>query len=90
MELRDTLITTPSIDICSIDIEKAVECFNKRCSISRWNNEYRLCETNLDFTEHILKVTISEEDAKKLIEKLSLIENKSDIFKNASTFRLGN
>lgn len=82
MKLEDAIMTMPQTGNCQIDIEKVIQCFDKNCLISRWHDEYRL------HAESTLKVMISKENALQLIDKLSLHEIKSEVFKNASTFRL--
>lgn len=69
---------------CPIDIEKAVKCWTKRCIISKWKDEYRIIRYTHK-TNVAMKVTISSEDAKILIEKLDLHELPSGL-NSGSTF----
>ena len=70
---------------CSIDIEKAVKCWTKRCVISRWNEEYTI--VRYTHKRHIaMKVRITSAAAKQLINKLGLEEHKSAIYSSGSSF----
>ena len=87
MTLNDAVIKCPQTGICSIDIEKAKKTFTSRCVISRWHDEYRLYRT---FYKRAiaLKVTISKEDAGKLIKELNLVEVQSVTFRYGSEYRV--
>ena len=81
MKLSDGVTDCPLTGECKIDIDKIVRCFG-RSIISRWHDTYRLVNRRAS-----VKITISREDAFELIERLGLVEMKSAIFRNGSTFR---
>ena len=83
MKLSDGIIDCPLSGICQINLDKIIKCFGKETTIVRWHQEYRLINK---FAK--VKIKISIVNAKTLIEKLNLIEVKSAIFGNASTFML--
>ena len=85
--LNHCIKTLPSTGLCEIDLDIAIKTFTNRCFISRWNNEYQLCRKKY---KHIyaMKISISESDAKELIQKLDLIEEKSPIFRSGFTYYL--
>lgn len=87
MTINDAIIRRPLTGMCEIDVEKAVESFNHKCSITRWHDEYRLIRQSHKRVT-ALKVTISSRDALKIIKKLSLVEERSNLFNNAYTYRL--
>jgi len=71
-----------------IDIKSVIKDWSHLWFISRWHDEWTLIKglrKNSEITK--LKTHISEEQAKELIEKLKLLESKSGIFKNASTYK---
>ena len=85
MILNNCITEFHSTGPCSIDIEKSVKCWGKRCVISKWDEEYRIIRYT--YKTHIaMKVTISVEDAEELIEKLNLEEQISGIYSSGSTF----
>lgn len=91
MKLEDCLTNRPpDTGECDIDIDIAIESFDEECSISQWQDEYRLIRTipdeDGDPVWH-LKVTIKKEDAMTLIDKLNLTAEASGIFNHASTWR---
>ncbi len=86
--LNDAIIEHKTVGVCLIDIDIVIKAFTKECSISRWHDEYRLIK--IENEEATFKITISSEDAKELIKRLGLEEQKSEIFNNASTFRIKN
>ena len=88
MTLNKSILVFNETGPCSIDIDKAIKYFDKKSFISRWHDEYRLVRiTNKRCVK--LKVTISANDAIKLISELALEETVSPTFKNAATYRIG-
>ena len=85
--LNDAIVEHKIVGPCSIDINIAIKTFTKKCSISRWHNEYRLIRIR-NKRAIALKVTIFSKDAKELIKRLDLEEYKSPIFTHASTFKM--
>ena len=87
MKLQDAIIKWSDTGCVELDLKKAIKYFNKKSIISKWHNEYTLCrythKNNL-----VLKVTITEQNAKYLIQKLNLVEIRSTIFVHGSTFKL--
>jgi hypothetical protein len=83
--LNDCIKDCPSTGPVALDMTKALKLFTKRCFISKYSEEYRLYRVTHK-RMFSMKVTISEEDAKELIEKLQLVEHKSGTFKYGSTF----
>jgi len=73
MILNNCITEYYSTGPCPIDIEKAVKCWDKRCVISKWDEEYRIYRYTHK-THVAMKVTISTEDAKILIDRLNLHE----------------
>jgi hypothetical protein len=88
MRLNDCIIDCPLTGECKIDLPIALKTFDKRCSISKWHDEYTLVRSIYKQC-HSMKIKISENDALSLITELQLVEIKSLIFRNASTFILG-
>ena len=79
---RDKIILEmPETGECKIDIDKLVEYWSSTTKISKYKNEYRLIISNK------IKISISEENAIEVIKRLSLSEEKSIIFENASIFK---
>lgn len=69
-------------------IDEVVKKWNKNTRIYQWHNQYRLVEflrKNSSITK--LKINISEEQAKELIEKLNLKCIKDGLFNNAYTWK---
>lgn len=87
MTLNNAIIKCPQTGECRIDIEKAKKTFTNRCVISRWHDTYRLYRT-FHKRAIALKVTISKEDAKKLIKELDLVEVPSCTFRHGSEYRM--
>jgi len=87
MTLNDAIIQCSETGECKIDIEKAKKTWTNKCIISRWHDKYRLYRTYYK-RAIALKVTISKEDAKKLIKELNLIEVPSCTFRYGSEYRL--
>jgi len=87
-KMNETIIIDfNEIGLCIIDVDKAVKGWTEKCSISRWHNKYRLIR--IKYKKVIaLKIKITEEQAKELINKLDLVEIKSETFTNGSTYRL--
>jgi len=87
--LMKAIIEMPLSDPCTLDMDILGSVFDSNCLISRYNDEYQLIQNHSQcHFKMILKVTISEEDALKIIEKLSLEGEKSSTFNNAETFKL--
>jgi hypothetical protein len=80
MKLKDGIIELPLTGECKINVKHITRCFGFSI-ISRWHDEYRLCNQRAG-----IKVTISKEDAIALIANLELHEVPCSIFANASTF----
>ncbi len=86
MNIKDAFTFIPDTGNCTMDVDKAVKLFDSKCFILRWHQEYRMIRAprkNPNF-----KVTIDSQDAKTLIKKLDLQECVSQVFRDASTFRL--
>lgn len=72
-------------------IDEVIKKWNKNTRIYQWHNQYRLVEflrKNSRITK--LKVNISKEQAKELIEKLNLKCIKDSLFNNAYIWRKDN
>jgi len=87
MTLNDIIIQCPETGECKIDIEKAKKTWTNKCIISKWHNTYRLYRTYYKRAIAI-KVTISKEDATRLIRELNLVEVPSSTFRYAAEYRL--
>jgi len=81
VKLSDGILECPSSGECKLDLNKITKCFGEHSILSRWHDEYRLCNQRA----HV-KVTISTADAKELIQRLKLVEHRSPVFANAGTF----
>jgi len=87
---HDCLLDIPLSGTCPINLELIKELWNEDSEISQYHDEYRLCQNDLgadNFTRTSLKVTISENDAQVIIFTLGLSQEKSEVFKNGSTWR---
>ncbi|MGL5126370.1 MAG: hypothetical protein ACRC6U_10400 [Fusobacteriaceae bacterium] len=75
--------------VCEVDLPLVVkEWDSPRWTIQQWRDEFRLHKKDLrSKTRWLLKVEISEKDAKYLIKKLNLVKIKSSIFRNAFTWK---
>lgn len=80
--MKEAIIDMPLTGACKIDIELAIKLFNKDTFISKWKDAYRLVE------ENGIKVTISKEDAIRLIVELDLEGEKSPVFTSGTTYRM--
>jgi hypothetical protein len=85
MTLKDCITKFETTGPCAIDVALAIKYFTKRCFISKWNNEYRLCRI---IYKQILavRIDISSEDAQEIIDTMGLVEHDSGIFFSGSTF----
>lgn len=75
---------------CEISVENVKKAWDKTWSISQWHDEYTLCRHNRNaenFTRTDIKVRISETQAKQVMRDLKLIAEKSQIFRNAITWK---
>jgi len=70
---------------CEINRELMVKKWDDKCFISQWKDEYTLSRVprkgGCSF-----KISVSESDAKYLIEKLKLNNFKSVVFRSGSTW----
>ena len=87
MTLDDCVTDAPSTGECKIDLDIAEKYFNKKSLISEYNGVYRLIRFTHKYNV-VLKVTISEKDAKELTERLDLVMIPNGIFAKASTYKL--
>ena len=81
MKLSDGILECPKTGTCKLDVEKIIKCWGKTTFLSRWHEDFRL------HNARGIKVTISQSDALTLIQRLKLVEIKSPIFTNGSTYR---
>lgn len=73
---------------CELVIDEVIKKWNKNTIIAQWHNQYRLVQfLRKDSSITKLKVSISEEQAKELIEKLNLKSIKDSLFNNAWTWK---
>ena len=70
MKLESCIIEAPSTGPCKIDIDKIARWWQKNSFISRWHDDYRICSGSKN---RQIKFTITEADAKVLIEKMGLV-----------------
>ncbi len=91
-EITDNRIREYKMIGCiELNIEEVIKKWNKNTCITQWHDRYRLIEfKRKDSPITKLKVSISEIQAKELIKKLNLKEEKSAIYNNASTWRCNN
>lgn len=70
---------------CEVYIDKVVEAWTDKFSISQYKDEYRLVE----YYEgpNCAKVTISKEQALEIIEKAKLFPIKDSVFRSGTTYR---
>lgn len=73
---------------CGIDVAQAAKGWNERCSISQWHDEYTLVQKLRRNTResYSLKVRISGQQARELIAAAELVNVKSPVFRNASSW----
>ena len=71
MKLESCIINAPDTGVCTIDVDKIARWWQKNSFISRWHDDYRICSGTKNKQ---IKFTISEADAKALIEKLGLVQ----------------
>ncbi len=88
--LTDKEIQTPA----NIDVDVAVKLFDKHCFISKWREvngdySYKLCRFGKGLRDQI-KWVIHPKDALEIIDRLKMIEEKSSILKNGSSYYLPN
>jgi hypothetical protein len=79
MKLSDA-IEYQETGICPLDIKKVIKCWGLSY-ISEYDGKFRLVNRWAR-----VKVTISEPDARTLINKLGLVQSKSGLFALASTW----
>lgn len=73
---------------CIIDIELLKKKWDHRFVLSQWKDEFRLIQyLRRGSSSTKIKCTISTEQAKEMISKLSLEEEKSGMFSSGSTWR---
>jgi hypothetical protein len=72
---------------CEVDVDKVVNTWNDKFSISQWNKEYRLIEQIKLLEEPAYKVGISEEQALEIIFKLKLLPIQNGFFSSGKTWR---
>lgn len=70
---------------CKVNREMVVKKWTLLCRISRWHDKYTLIEYTPKMKKR-LKVSISSDDAKYLIDTLGLRCVKSEIFNHAYTY----
>lgn len=79
--MKDYIVTEFNYTgICQISIPDAIKQWDKSCRISQWHDKYTLLSKEL-------KIQISKQAAHELIALLDLIQYKSDVFRNGSTWR---
>lgn len=91
MKTKENFIITFNITgACEIDVEKVISKWTYLWHISEWRNEesqWRLIKfIRKDSPNTDLKITISEKQAKELIQKLNLIST-NELFKSAFSWR---
>ncbi len=72
---------------CEVDVQKVVDSWNDKMSISQWQNDYRLIQLVELFKEEAFKLTITKDQALEIISKARLLPIQSDIFKSGITWR---
>ena len=91
--LIDAVTDMPDVGNCSLDLNKAIQLFDKYCVIVRGKDlstgetSYRLFRIKAKAKNFKgLKVTISNEDALFLLNSLDLVEVQSGMFRNSTAF----
>jgi len=73
---------------CTLDIELVVRDWTPRWWIAQWKEEYRLIQFGEEGSgEVLLKVTISTEQAKELIDKIGLTGLNDTPFASATSWK---
>jgi hypothetical protein len=87
MKKKKYVIEMPDIGETKVDANILIEVWSDpRFSLSQWHNEFRLIESMGKKT--YAKMTISNDVANLLIEKLNLIKTPSSLFRNAATYSI--
>lgn len=82
----NVLLEFVAVGSCPVNIDECVKQWSdKNSSISQWHDEYKLVDLNAD--KSMFKCVISKQDALTLIGKLDLELHRSDVFKNAFTWK---
>lgn len=87
MNLNDAIISRSMHGICELDVEKAVKYFTEKCFISQYNGKFTLVRVR-NKKAVALKVEISQDDAVELINRVGLTAIKSEVFRDAVTYRM--
>ena len=80
--VRDKIIRMPSTGPCDIDVDAIIDLFNISIAVSQWKDTYKLVEVNG------VKISISKEDANKIICKCGLTPVASPTFNSGTTWIL--
>jgi hypothetical protein len=95
MRIKDVLVEFNDTGICVVDVDKLISGFtpllqanNQLLQISQWHDEYRLVRYKDDMKGVDGKLTISEEQAKQIINGLNLSSIDSPMFNHAKTWVL--
>lgn len=85
----DELITKfKDTGICKVDIDLVCKKWNHLFFITQWEDEFRLIkQKRKDSPITALKITVSELQARQIIERLNLKQTKSMTFRSGSTWR---
>ena len=86
--MKNIIIKFNETGSCEIDVDRAIKKWNHLWRISQWHEKYTLVKyVRKDSPITQFKVTILEFQAMQLIKELGLIQYKSDIFRNGSTWK---
>lgn len=88
----DIIKTFNETGICEVHVDRVVDAWNDRFSISQYNDddEYKIIKQVELFKEDAWKVTISKEQAAEIIDKLKLLPIQSSFFTRSKTWRSEN
>lgn len=85
--LKDIVTDFQDTGACGVDVDLVVEKWNHTWGVFQWEDTYRLIKFQRMGTENTrIKVGISTEQAKEIIDKLGLTGG-SGGFKSATTWR---
>lgn len=83
--MRDFIKTHNQTGECEVFVDKIIEKWNNRFSISKWKDEYTFVISNRAKTHSKCKISI--EQALEIIEKLDLFAIKSETFNSGTTYK---
>lgn len=81
MKLADAVTSHQLTGICEVDVDKVVKCLGKAGYVHEYDGRYRLINLYAG-----VKVNISENDAKAIIEKAGLIPIPHECFTLSTSY----